>query len=60
MLNFLLKFLSNLTQLRGEGTLLDHSIIALGSGLGDGKYHTMDELPIIVAGSAMVKLRQVA
>lgn len=36
----------------GEGTLLDHSMVTLGSGLGDGKDHTMNELPIIVAGSA--------
>ena len=41
----------------GRGTLLDHSIITLGSGLGDGKYHTMDELPIIVAGSANGKIK---
>ena len=41
----------------GEGTLLDQSIIPLGSGLGDGKYHTMDELPIIVAGSANGKIK---
>ena len=41
----------------GEGTLLDHSMITLGSGLGDGKDHTMDELPIIVAGSANGRIR---
>ena len=41
----------------GEGTLLDHSMITLGSGLGDGKYHTMDELPIIVAGSANGRIK---
>lgn len=41
----------------GEGTLLDHSMITLGSGLGDGKDHTMDELPIIVAGSANGKIK---
>ena len=41
----------------GEGTLLDHSMITLGSGLGDGKDHTMDELPIIVAGSANGRVR---
>lgn len=41
----------------GEGTLLDHSIITLGSGLGDGKDHTMDELPIIVAGSANGRIK---
>ena len=41
----------------GEGTLLDHSMITLGSGLGDGKDHTMDELPIIVAGSANGRIK---
>ena len=41
----------------GDGTLLDHSMITLGSGLGDGKDHTMDELPIIVAGSANGKIK---
>ena len=35
---------------------MDDSIITLGSGLVDGKYHTMDELPIIVAGSANGKI----
>ncbi len=41
----------------GEGTLLDHSMVTLGSGLGDGKDHTMNELPIIVAGSANGRLK---
>lgn len=41
----------------GEGTLLDHSMVTLGSGLGDGKDHTMDELPIIVAGSANGRIK---
>ncbi len=41
----------------GEGTLLDHSIVTLGSGLGDGEYHTLDELPIIMAGSANGKIK---
>jgi hypothetical protein len=41
----------------GEGTLLDHSMVTLGSGLGDGRDHTMNELPIIVAGSANGKLK---
>lgn len=36
----------------GEETLLDHSIVTLGSGLGDGEHHTMNELPIVMAGSA--------
>ncbi|MEC7680526.1 MAG: DUF1552 domain-containing protein [Planctomycetota bacterium] len=41
----------------GEGTLLDHSIVTLGSGLGDGEYHTMNELPIVMAGSANGRLK---
>jgi hypothetical protein len=41
----------------GEGTLLDHSMITLGSGLGDGEHHTMNDLPIIVAGSANGKIK---
>lgn len=41
----------------GEGTLLDHSIVTLGSGLGDGEHHTMDELPILMAGSAHGRLK---
>jgi hypothetical protein len=34
----------------GDGTLLDHSMIVYGSGLGDGNRHTHDELPILLAG----------
>jgi hypothetical protein len=41
----------------GDGTLLDHSMVTLGSGLGDGKHHTMNELPIVVAGSAHGKIK---
>ncbi|MEE2642359.1 MAG: DUF1552 domain-containing protein [Planctomycetota bacterium] len=41
----------------GEGTLLDHSLVTLGSGLGDGEHHTMNELPIVMAGSAKGRLK---
>ena len=41
----------------GDGTLLDHSMVTLGSGLGDGEHHTMNELPIIMAGSANGKIK---
>ncbi len=34
----------------GEGTLLDHSMITFGSGIGDGNRHNHDNLPIILAG----------
>jgi len=41
----------------GEKTLLDHSMNTIGSGLGDGKHHTMNELPIVVAGSANGRIK---
>lgn len=41
----------------GDGTLLDHSMVTLGSGLGDGEHHTMNELPIVMAGSANGKIK---
>jgi hypothetical protein len=34
----------------GEGTLLDHSMIIYGSGIGDGNRHNHDDLPILLAG----------
>ena len=33
-----------------EGTLLDHSLVMFGSGLGDGNAHSHHDLPIILAG----------
>jgi hypothetical protein len=35
----------------GDGSLLDHSMILYGSGLGDGNLHMPLNLPIILAGS---------
>ena len=34
----------------GNGTLLDHSMVMLGSGISDGDRHNHDELPIVLAG----------
>ncbi len=34
----------------GDGTLLDHSMVAYGSGISDGDRHNHDDLPILVAG----------
>ena len=34
----------------GSGTLLDHSIMLFGSGMGEGAYHTTKDYPTIVAG----------
>lgn len=34
----------------GDGTLLDHCLIAYGSGNSDGNAHNHDDLPILLAG----------
>ena len=34
----------------GEGTLLDHSALILGAGLGNGNRHNYDQLPVVMAG----------
>jgi len=35
----------------GTGSLLDHSIMLFGSGMGEGAYHTTKDYPTIIAGS---------
>jgi len=34
----------------GDGTLLDHSLILYGGGMGDGNLHRHADLPCLVAG----------
>ena len=34
----------------GDGTLLDHCMLAYGSGLSDGNRHEHEDLPVLVAG----------
>ena len=34
----------------GEGSLLDHSLIAHGSGLNDGNLHTHNDIPMLIVG----------
>lgn len=41
----------------GNGTLLDHSLLLYGSGMGDPNVHDHQNLPIIVAGGAAGRLR---
>jgi hypothetical protein len=44
-------FLQRLEAIKeGEGTLLDHCLIAYGSGISDGDAHNHDDLPILLAG----------
>ena len=41
----------------GDGSLLDHSIILYGAGLGDGNMHLPIDLPIVVAGGGAGKIK---
>lgn len=47
-LAYLLKKLDEVQE--GDGSLLDHSMIAYGSGNSDGNRHNHDDLPILLAG----------
>jgi hypothetical protein len=35
----------------GDGSLLDHSLILYGGGMGDGNLHRHSDLPTLMAGS---------
>jgi hypothetical protein len=41
----------------GEGTLLDHSLILYGSGMGNPNVHDHHDLPILVAGGAAGRMK---
>ncbi|HEY2840146.1 MAG TPA: DUF1552 domain-containing protein [Pirellulales bacterium] len=41
----------------GDGTMLDHSMVAYGSGIGDGNAHNHDKLPILLLGGGGGTLR---
>lgn len=47
-LAYLLKALKGVKE--GDGTLLDHCMVAYGSGNSDGNAHNHDDLPILLAG----------
>lgn len=49
-LAYLLEKLKNTKE--GDGTLLDHCMLAYGSGNSDGDAHNHDDLPILLAGRA--------
>src|SRR5262249_51740223 len=51
-------FLAKLRDTReGNGTLLDHSLLLYGSGMGNPNQHDHDNLPILVAGGAAGRMR---
>jgi hypothetical protein len=41
----------------GSGTLLDHSLLLYGSGMGNPNLHDHDNLPILVAGGAAGQMK---
>ncbi len=41
----------------GDGSLLDHSMVLYGSGLGDGSGHQPHDLPILLAGGAAGQIK---
>jgi hypothetical protein len=47
----LARFLGRLQAMEEEGgTVLDHSLVLFGAGIGDGNAHNHDNLPILLAG----------
>lgn len=56
--SMLAHFLGKLKAVKeGDGTLLDHCMIAYGSGNSDGNAHNHDDLPILVAGKGCGTLK---
>jgi hypothetical protein len=56
--SLLAKALDRMTDVKeGEGTLLDHTLLVYGSGIGDGNRHNHDQLPILLAGGAAAGVR---
>src|SRR6185312_1148138 len=52
------EFLQKLAAVKeGNGTLLDHSLLLYGSGMGNPNVHDHDNLPILVAGGAAGKMK---
>lgn len=41
----------------GDGTLLDHALLMAGSEVSEGRLHSVDDLPILLAGSACGALK---
>ena len=48
LLAYFLKGLQAINE--GDGTLLDHSMVLYGSGMGNGHHHSHMNLPLVVAG----------
>jgi hypothetical protein len=52
------QFIERLQSLEdGDGSILDHSLIFYGSGMGNGNVHSADLLPSLLAGSCAGALK---
>jgi hypothetical protein len=52
------EFLHKLRETReGDGTLLDHSLLLYGSGMGNPNQHDHDNLPVLVGGGAAGRMK---
>ena len=45
------------TTMDGDGTLLDHSMLVYGSGMGDGDQHNPHDLPVVITGGGCGTLK---
>jgi hypothetical protein len=42
---------------QGEGTLLDHTMVVYGGGIGDGNAHNHNNLPVLLAGGTAAGIK---
>jgi hypothetical protein len=55
-INFFARFLQKLrTTPDGDGSLLDHSLLVYGAGMGDSNSHASDPLPMVLTGGGVGK-----
>jgi len=52
------KFLTKMQETKdGDGSLLDHSMILYGSGMGDGNVHSHDPISVLLGGGAIGQIK---
>ncbi len=52
------KFLTKMQETKdGDGSLLDHSMVLYGSGMGDGNVHSHDPISVLLGGGAIGQIK---
>jgi hypothetical protein len=52
------KFVKKLSETKdGEGSLLDHSLLVYGSGIGNSNLHNCEQVPLVMMGKATGKVK---